>query len=109
MRNILLGCAIALMMTGSAYARPAHCYLEVDGHVYLNGTCNFLSDKTGSFSIGAGDVRRSKFFAYVNIDGGAATGTWNGEDAANHAMDDLGALVRKDECWVNDHAKVCAK
>jgi hypothetical protein len=92
-----------------SHGRPAHCYLEVNGHVYLNGICNFEAlDKNGSFSIGAADAKPSKYFAYVNIVDGVATGSWNGEDASSHAHNDLGTLVRQNECRVNDHAKICA-
>jgi hypothetical protein len=113
MRNLLLAGIALIGLSGAAQARPAHCFIEVDGHVYLNGTCNFeFLDKKGSFTIGVADgaSRASKYFAYVwKDDDGVVTATWNGTDASSHAQDDLGpGFVRQRECWVNDHAKICA-
>lgn len=93
-----------------ANAFIGRCVLQVDRHYYLNGPCNieFLGD--GSFSIGAGERSRSKYFAYVNVDKstGKASGYWNGEYGESHAHEDLGELVREGACWANTRARVCA-
>jgi hypothetical protein len=111
MRNLLLAGIALIGLSGSAQARPAHCHIEVDGHVYLDGTCNFeYLDSKGSFSIGIGP-HHSKYFAQVRKDDdGTVTATWNGKEATSHAQDDLGpGFVRQAECVVNDHAKICAQ
>lgn len=107
-------CVVSLAsvsISTSASAAPVHCFLEVNNHVYVNGICNFEPGGGGSFSIGTGDKARSRYFAYVNIDAneGVARGYWNGEEGESHAHWELGTLVRQGACWVNDHAKVCAK
>jgi hypothetical protein len=111
LRMVILVCASAILMESNVSASPVQCYLEVNGHVYLNGTCNFEADQGGSFSIGTGDQTRSRYFAYINIDAGAGVvrGYWNGEEGASHAHWELGNLIRQGACWVNDHAKICAR
>ena len=99
-----------LLSGGGASAFEGKCLLEVGGTRYLDGPCNIEMSADGSFSIGAGETARSKFFAYVNIGPGAseAMGYWNGEEASDHAHADLGALARDGACWVNSTARVCA-
>ena len=88
-------------------AYPVHCYLEVNGHVYLNQICNFKPYRGGSFSIGGEAADR--YFALVDINTaeGIARGRWN--EGESHAHTDLGPLVRQSACWVNAIAKICAK
>jgi hypothetical protein len=95
---------------GAAGAFEGKCLLAVDGTRYLDGPCNIEMSADGSFSIGAGETTRSKYFAFVNIAPGAseAMGFWNGQEAADHAHTDLGALTRDGACWVNSTARVCA-
>ena len=92
-------------------AKTAGCTLRVDGRTYLEGPCNVDIGSGGSFSIGAGENTRSRYFAYVNIDKatGIAQGYWNGVEAESHAHDDLGQLTREGACWVNNRARVCAR
>jgi hypothetical protein len=93
-----------------ACAFQGECYLSVQQGIYLDGPCNIELQPDGSFSIGAADSARSRYFAYIEIDQstGTATGSWNGVAAESHADDDLGTLVRKGGCWINSAAKVCA-
>jgi len=100
----------SMALPAAAEASPGSCFLGVDGHVYLDGPCNIDSYKDGSFSIGAGEKMRSRYFAYVNIDPDTkkADASWNGVAGENHAHDPLGTLTRTGGCWNNARAKVCA-
>ena len=96
-----------------ASAAEGRCMLQVDGHTYLNGSCNVEIQGDESISIGAADdpSNASKWFAYVNLDAehpGTASGAWNGKLAESHAGDDLGTLRKQGACWVNSRAKICA-
>ncbi|KLK94144.1 hypothetical protein AA309_05450 [Microvirga vignae] len=87
------------------------CRLEVDGRIYMDSRCSITRGaQDGSFSIGTGETAREKYFAFVQVDPetGMGSGYWNGVEAESHAHEDLGTLVRKGACWVNDRARVCA-
>ena len=90
-----------------AAARPADCYLAVDGQDIINGPCDFDQfGGDGSFQITSRD---GAYFAVVSMDGtGSAQGWWNGVAFSGHAHTDLGPLYRSDACWVNDYVSVCA-
>ena len=108
MGKLIASAAVALaVLNVPANAYPVHCYLEVNGHVYLNKVCNFKPYRGGSFSIGG--EAPGRYFAFVKIDTaeGAARGHWN--EGESHAHTDLGTLVRQGSCWINSTAKVCAK
>ena len=48
-----------------ARARTGHCLLQVNGRTYLDGGCQITNQHdSGSFSVGAGGPRRSRYFAY---------------------------------------------
>jgi hypothetical protein len=103
-------CLTTLVPPGiSAETIRGQCELAVAERSYLQGPCSIDMDKDGSFSIGTDG--RSKYFAYVTVDTvtGNAKGYWNGYEAASHAHEDLGTLVRKGACWVNGYARVCAR
>ncbi len=93
-----------------AHAFPGECLLEVGRAVYLDGPCNIEMSADGSFSVGAGDLSRSEFFAYVSLTptSGVAAGYWNGPEGESHAHYELGALRREGACWANGNARVCA-
>jgi len=101
---------LLISQPGDAVAFEGKCLLEVDGTHYLDGPCNIDLGADGSFSIGAGETTRSKYFAYVNIEPGTERGLgyWNGPQAEDRAHTDLGGLVRNGGCWVNETARVCA-
>jgi hypothetical protein len=105
-----LACVVLLSSNiASAATVRGRCLLEVRGKTYLDGICNIDRSEDGSFSIGTGDGRASKFFAYVNKnDDGTADGYWNGIHAYSHADDNLGTLKQQGACWVNAAARVCA-
>lgn len=92
-----------------AQAKTGRCVLQVNKKTFLDGPCEIkISDKQGSFSIGAGESHRSKYFAYVNMDEDGAHGYWNETPDASHAHAELGILKRDGACWTNDTARVCA-
>jgi hypothetical protein len=102
--------ALALTLAlcaGAASARPADCYLSVNGFDLINGPCDFepiFGD--GSFVITSPD---GAFFAQVEVAGdGTAQGWWNGGANVPSLNDYIGTLYRSDACWVNDFASVCA-
>ena len=101
---IVLSASSALAQSSG---RPADCLLFVDGVEHIRAHCTFTPlDKDGSFQIMA---LNGSSFAYVNVTSkGVAEGHWNGGEYANHAHWPLGRLVRKDACWVNERASVCA-
>ncbi len=85
------------------------CVLEVQGKTYLSGRCAYLVDRDGSFEVI--DPRKlwrdEGYFAYVNLDGASAEGSWNEETLSSHADAPLGPLTRRGACWVNKRARIC--
>jgi len=70
----------------------------------MNSNCEITTWDDGFEFVG-----KSKYFASVDLDkNGSAKGYWNGKGAESHAQDELGKLYRKNECWVNDSAELCA-
>jgi hypothetical protein len=103
---LLFICGIVAL--GQAHAEPTQCSLTVDGKVYINKICNGEFEKDGSFTIGAGQAKRGRYFAYMNHnEDGTMTGYWNA-GGESHASDPLGILSKSGRCWTNSHAKVCA-
>ena len=100
-----------------AYAATRKCFLRIEGRIYLNARCNFeRDDKYGSFSVGRGQKSRSKYFAMVDVDlsSGEGVAFWNGTDAASHAQEELGKVVRQGNCWIDAdtkgyRVKICAE
>ena len=106
-RLLSISLVLAALSSGSSYGATGKCYLQVDGKVYIDNPCNIELEHGGSFSIGTDDPK-SRYFAYVELYDGKATGSWNGVDAESHAHDPLGDLTRHGACWTNNRAKVCA-
>ena len=101
--------AVLALYPTLAQARTGRCVLQVKGQTYLHGPCDIINqDNHGSFSIGVGDVRRSRYFAYVLMEDDGAHGYWNETPDASHAHTDLGRLKRDGACWRNQDARVCA-
>lgn len=103
----MLAALAGLAMPGAALARPAQCYVEVDGLAVIDGSCDFVAlDGAGSFQVASpkGDT-----FAQVDVERpGLGDGSWNGGGWAGHAHAPLGRLARNDACWSNEAATVCA-
>lgn len=101
---ILLSVAALLGSATPAAARPAHCVITMNGYTYMNGTCNFVSGRGGSFQISNGN-----YFAEVNPLGDGTALGYIGEDRAGpRVMSEMGQLARDGACWTNDYASVCA-
>jgi hypothetical protein len=102
--------AFVIGLTGlapSAHAAPASCVLEVGGQPFINRPCTFelLTGDAGSFKIMdmVGD-----YFAYVYVEGDAATAHWNETAGVDRAHTPLGALQRDGACWTSDTVRICA-
>lgn len=111
MRRVLLFfCLLGVGFTPSlVHAKTGRCMIQVKQKTYLNGPCEItINDSQGSFSIGAGETHRSKYFAYVNMQDDGAHGYWNETPGSNHAHTSLGILKRDGACWKNETARVCA-
>lgn len=91
-------------------ADDGRCLISVDGRTFLNGLCNIRVRPGGSFTVGAGESYRSRYFASVTLESNqrTATGSWNGVDGESHAGYGLGLLKRKGACWINRRARICA-
>ena len=86
-----------------------HCELRVAGKSYLNGRCPVVTDKTGiTVNVGRKGVPLT-YFAYIDLNAdGTATASWNADKGSLHAWKPLGAVTHEGECWINDHARICA-
>jgi hypothetical protein len=104
--SIAVGVACALSASAAFAAhRQVQCKLVVEGKTYVNGPCRFEALGTdGSFTI-AGKA----YFAYVVMDEGTATGSWNEDPKSTHAHSTLGTLTRSGACWQNAKARICAE
>lgn len=88
--------------------RPGRCSLVVNGRSRISGRCLYSVERNGSFYIREAGRRGDDFyFAYVNVDGRRAEGSWSGSRGSRHAHDSLGWLRRNGACWVNRRARVC--
>ena len=91
------------------HAETGRCVIQVKQKPYLSGTCEIkVNDNHGSFSVGAGEKHRSRYFAYVNMEEDGAHGYWNETPDSSHAHTSLGILKRDGACWKNEMARVCA-
>jgi hypothetical protein len=52
--------ATSVIWSGSASAKPAQCFLSVDGKTNIDKLCNADFEKDGSFTIGAGETSQSE-------------------------------------------------
>ena len=88
-------------------ARPADCYVEVEGLVVIDGGCDFRPlGSDGSFQVA---TPRGDYFVQVLVTRpGLADGWWNEERWDGHAHSPLGRLARNDACWSNAATTVCA-
>ena len=80
------------------------CQLQVNGISYINGNCEIALEKGGSFQIWT--VGRTGPSASVVRQGVSTTGSW--QAGPGQPQVDLGQLVRKGACWVNDNNQICA-
>jgi hypothetical protein len=101
---------VFLAMCSPGRSADGRCMIAVDDRTFLNGTCNIEVRPGGSFTVGAGEKSRSKYFAYVQVDHatGSGQGYWNGIEAESHAHEDLGMLKKNGACWQNARARICA-
>ena len=86
---------------------PTHCYVEVDGIVWLDASCPVdTSGGPGSWIMNTGP-QSVETFVYLATYEGEITGHWNGGTGATHAHSPLGILTRHGACFTNERVKVC--
>lgn len=106
--GVLASAPAAAQSGDEADYRTGRCSLVVNGRSRISGRCLYSLERDGSFYIREAGRRGDDFyFAYVNVDGRVAEGSWNGARASTHAHDSLGRLRRNGACWVNRRARVC--
>ena len=111
-------CIIAVMLVNgclveTVYGSPAfygRCLLEVNKKKYINGPCTIKMDNVygnGGFTM---ETKPLAYFANITVTGEGVVGEahWNKYKGAMFANLSLGDVVRKDACWQNRNAKVCA-
>ena len=101
------------MKTEASNAYPAakqtspnhkNCLLEVDGKKAIDGACYWGQHGTdkGSFV-----MEGNRYFAYINVNGSHASGSWNETPGSTHAHSDLGDIQREGKCWESKKVRLC--
>lgn len=104
--GMILAAAVAALAPTFGAARPAQCYVEVDGAVVMDGPCDFTAlGRDGSFQVAAS---KDEWFQVTVTAPGLAEGWWSSPRWATEAQASLGRLARNDACWSNAAATVCA-
>lgn len=106
--GITTAAAAILLASGlSASARPATCFVQINGLTVIDGRCDFDPfNGDGSFYVTSPD---GGYFAEVRmIKRGVAEGRWNEVRWSDLPRSYLGTLGRRDACWVNSYATICA-
>ncbi len=85
--------------------RQVDCLLVVKGRTYLDGRCEYESDKDGSFRMFGKD-----YFVYFNVlEKNLGDASWNADPKSTHAHNRIGEMRRDGACWVmNKDTRVCA-
>jgi hypothetical protein len=93
------------LAAAGAHSAPMRCVFQVKGHTYINGPCNVTKDPDGSLQFSSSE---SNYFGSVNAsERGGPHGYWNGEEAASHGQNSLGAITHVADCWINRNARIC--
>ncbi len=100
---------MALLFSDPALAKASDCLFELDGRKIIDGPCQFLAQRGGSFQIvtlrGAG----IDYVAQVDrIEPGKAVGSWNGAEGYPRPRAPLGELTSSGACWTSARARICA-
>lgn len=88
------------------------CRFEVDGKVLVNGKCEVFPMGDGGYTLNtwtAGKPTNSHFAVVITKDDGSAEASWNADPDNDKAMDPLGIVTLQQDCWVNEHARICAR
>jgi hypothetical protein len=80
------------------------CRLQVNGVSYINGNCEIVLEKGGSFQIWT--IGRTGPSASVVRQGTYGLGSW--QAGPGQPQIDLGQLQRKGACWENGDNQICA-
>lgn len=98
--------APTLAASPSTAPDPAHCFIEVDGTVWLDAPCLIDDSDPDAISINTGP-QPAQVFAYVITFEGKADASWNEGHGASHAQAPLGEMTRDGLCWSNARARIC--
>ncbi len=115
----LLAATILIAGSGQASAqiktKKADCYFDKGGQVYIDGTCEFLTDPkyygAGGFRIANYDSGYVRYFAEISLLEGKAQGTWNetrGRKPLDVTPGNLGPMSADGACWLGVDSKLCA-
>jgi hypothetical protein len=88
-----------------------NCRLSVDAKVYVDGPCLVFPFGDGGYTLNAwseGKPKDSHFAVVVANADGSAEASWNVDPDDDKAGDPLGTVRLRDDCWVNDRARICA-
>lgn len=93
----------ATLMPCLAEARPADCLVQIEGHMQINGTCEFSAEPNGDFSVTLGSRT-----ARVMVDPGSREGRATFEDTASGEPPGVADVQREGACWVQPAVRICA-
>jgi hypothetical protein len=100
---------LLLFFANPASAKPSDCLFEVNGQKIIDGPCQFVVGRGGSFRIFTLRGSGLEYVAEVNRVGPEqAFGAWNGQQGEPIPRITLGVLMPSGACWTNAHARVCA-
>lgn len=101
------------MKTASSQNYPAasqtppnriNCLLEVNGKKAIDGACYWKQDDTDKSNF---YLEGNRYFAYINVTGSNASGSWNETPGSTHAHSDLGEMQREGKCWKSKNVRIC--
>lgn len=103
---------IAAGVGAPAQSSIRHCYLRVDGTVWVNGRCRVFPLGGHGYTLNTWDrgKPRRPHFAQVNEDrAGHGQASWNADPNDDRAGDPLGRVRWQHGCWINLRVKICAR
>ena len=100
---------LILSFANSAFAKSSDCLFEVDGQRVIDGPCQFVAHRGGSFRIFTLRGSGLEYVAEVNRVGPEqAFGNWNGQQGDPIPRIPLGVLMPSGACWTNARVRLCA-
>jgi len=101
--------SLMLSFANSASAKSSDCLFEVDGQRLIDGPCQFIAHRGGSFRIFTLKGSGLGYVAEVNRVGPEqALGNWNGQQGEPIPRITLGILMPSGACWTNARVRLCA-
>lgn len=95
------------------HTRQVDCLFEHQGHTYIDGPCEFLTDGkyygVGGFRIANYDDGHVRYDAEVTISSpGVADAVWNETAGGAEETGKLGEVRSNGACWTNSDTRICA-